>query len=239
VKRFVSVVVVDGLFCCVALATARTAVAESPKPLVVLSLSSYNALVGESAPVGKVADVKGMPTWLAATLKLYGEGRDLDSLDPTRPWGAVVQREGELSAYAFAPVKDAEQLAWDLDEFIESPSDVGEGVYEIVAREGGKKLYTTESAGWVFVSDKAETLHNLPDDPAKLLGGLNKQYDVALQFELHNVPAENGKKMLARLDEHMGEAARRITSDQTVEMLGKILFELDQVTLGWTRHGSK
>ena len=238
-KRFVSVVVMAGLFCCAAMATARTAVAESPKPLVVLSLSSYDDLAGESAPVGNVADVEGMPTWLAATLKLYGEGRDLDSLDPTRPWGAVVQRDGRLSAYAFVPVKDAEQLAWDLDEFIENPSDIGDGVYEVVVREGGKQLYAAESAGWVFVSDKAETLRNLQDDPSKLLGGLNKQYDVALRFELHNVPAERGRKMLARLDEHMGEAARRITSDEAVEMLGKILFELDEVTLGWTRHTGK
>jgi hypothetical protein len=239
VKRYVSVVTSAGLLCLATLATARTAVAESPKPLVVLSLSSYNDLVGEPAPVGEVASVSGMPTWLAATLKLFGEGRDLDSLDPTRPWGVVVQRDGELSAYAFAPVKDAEQLAWDLDEFIESPSDVGDGVYEIVAREGGKKLYAAESAGWVFVSDKAETLRTLPDDPAKLLAGLNKRYDIALRFELHNVPAERGKKMLEQLDQQMGAVARRITSDETVEMLGKILFELDEVTLGWTPHSSK
>jgi hypothetical protein len=45
--------------------------------------------------------------------------------------------------------------------------------------------------------------------------------------------------MLERLDKHMGEAARRITSAETVEMLGKILFELDEVTLGWTPYSNR
>jgi hypothetical protein len=230
------VIVGVGLFCVAALATARTAVAQSPKPLVVLSMSSYNDMAGEAAPIGKLADEAKLPTWLGATLKLFGEGGQLDSLDPSRPWGAVVQRGNGMSAYAFIPVNDAEELAWDLDEFIESPTDVGGGVYEVNAREGDGRIYVAENSGWVFVSDKSETLSSLPANPSKLLKGLNKDYDVALQFQLQNIPAERGKKMLARLDETMGDAVRRMTSDKTVEMLGKVLFELDQVTLGWTPH---
>ncbi|MFV2066715.1 MAG: hypothetical protein ACC645_07005 [Pirellulales bacterium] len=216
----------------------RTAQAEEPKTLVVLSLSSHDEVTGDIASVAKIADSPDSPGWLVATLKLFSEGADLNNLDSSRPSGAVVRLDQELSAYAFIPVRDAEQLSWELSEFIDVVGNDGE-VYEIVGKETGKRLYAKESGGWLFVSDNAETLRTVPENPATLLGGLNKQYDVALRFELHNVPAEHGKKLLAKLDQKLGPVVRDVATDKTVDNIGEALYALDQVTLGWSRHVAK
>ena len=174
-----------------------------------------------------------MPTWLASTFKLYAEGRGVNGLDGTRPWGAVIFGGEKLRAYAFVPVTDAESLSWELDEYIDSVTDIGGGIQKVVGTEEGAELYAMEQGGWLFVSDCEWCLENVVYDPTKLLDGMNKDYDVAVRLVLKNVPADEGHKILAKLDKVMGPTLRKMTSDETVEILGEAAFALDEVTLGW------
>ena len=210
--------------------------ADSPKPLVVLSLSSYNDVVGEIESIGAIAEAPEMPTWLSSTLKLFAQGQDAYSLDKTRPWGAVVQRGNGLSGYAFVPVHDAEGLSWDLEQYIQSTTDVGGDVYKVVGTQDNQQLFAKEHAGWLFVSDSPQTLAKLPEDPTQLLGGLPKQYDAAIRLQLQNVPAEHGKKLLAFLDKRVGQDLRDATSQKSTNLLGRMAYAMDQLTLGWTPH---
>jgi hypothetical protein len=174
-----------------------------------------------------------MPTWMSSMFRLYAEGRDVYALDKSRPWGAVVNGGDKLTAYGFLPARDAESLSWELDEFIDSVSDVGSGIHKVVGTEAGKTLYAKEQNGWLFVADCETCLENVPADPTALLDGMDKEYDVAVRLLLKNVPADDGDKILAELDKTIGPTLRKMTSDKTVEILGKAAFALDEVTLGW------
>ncbi len=212
------------------------AAAASPKPLVVLSLSSHNDVADSIAPLGEVAETPDLPTSLSSLLKLYAEGEGLAGLDPARPWGAVVQLGSGLSSYAFVPVTDAERLSWELYSYIRSTEPVGDEIYEVVGTEPGKKLYVKPTADWLFVSDRPDVLKTVPTDPGELLGGLNKQYDIALRFELNNVPSEHGEKLLQMLDRQLGPVLRKVASEEALEVIGHAAFALQHVTLGWQQH---
>jgi hypothetical protein len=218
------------------LAVVAPALAESPKPLAVLSLASYDDARFNVESVGFVAESPEMPTSLSSLIRLYAQGRELTSLDASKPWGAVIQlADGKLSAYGFAPVTDPESLAWDLDEYIDSTTEVGDGVYKVVGTEPGKQLYAKVVDGWIFAADCPEALDSVPADPATLLEGANKKYDVAVRLVLKNVPADAGKEILAKLDETVGPTLRAMSCGKTVEILGKMAWHLDEVTLGWSK----
>ena len=214
---------------------ASPAWADSPKTLVKLALSSYNKVQMDTEHVGFVQESPEMPVWLSSLFRLYAEGRDVQGIDHARPWGAVIQRGDGVSAYGFVPVVDAETLAYELAEFIDSRVEVSPGIYKVQGREPGEELYAKESQGWLFVSHCPDTLDSLPWDPAGELAGMNSQYDVAVRLQLNNVPAEAGQQILAELDKTMGPTLRRVSSDQTVNILGKMAMNLDEVTFGWSK----
>jgi len=228
-----------GVVCLLFAVAGPAGAADGPKPLVVLSLSGYDSVLCDPGELGGVAKASELPTWLSSMLKLFAEGRDASGIDPARPWGAVVQLADGLSAFGFIPVTDAEELSWELSSHIESRTEVGADVYKVVGTEPGKQLYAKDGGRWLFVSDCPETLATVPYDPTRLLHGLDKQYDVALRFELKNVPAEEGEKILAMLDRTIGQELRQRTSDETVEIIGRAANVLDQATLGWSEHASK
>jgi hypothetical protein len=221
-------------------AFATQAVAADAKPLVVLSMSSYDALVANPDCVKDIGQAPGAPTWFASMFRLFSQGKPLDGLDKTRPWGAVLQiQDDKLSAYGFVPVTDAQQLAAELGQYIASTSDWGNGIYRVEGTEGNKVLYAkVTETGWILVSDSVNALSDAPDDPAKVLQGLNKQYDFALRLDISNIPAEHGGKVLEKLkreaDEKYGASSH--IPQETLNVILGALEHLDQVTFGWVRH---
>ncbi len=220
----------------VCLALTSSALAGPPKPLVVLSLASYDQAKADPASVGFVGKSPDMPTWLSGLFKLYSEGKPLSGLDTGRPWGAVIQIDDGLSAYAFVPVTDAETLLSELYQHVAKASDVGGGLYHVVGTDSTKELYAKVEGDWLYVSHSTKCLANVPSQPQTLLDGLDQKYDVALRLTTSNIPADHGQKILAQLDKMIGPALRQVSSEATVKMLGQAANSLDDVTLGWSRH---
>ena len=221
-------------------AFAGQAAAADAKPLVVLSMSSYDALVADPDCVKDIGQAPARRRGSRACSSCSPQGKDLAGLDKTRPWGAVLQlQDGKLSAYGFVPVTDAEQLAAELGQYIASTSDWGNGIYRVEGTEGNKVLYAkvTEN-GWILISDSFNALSDTPDDPAKVLQGLNKQYDFALRLDISNIPAEHGSKVLDTLKREADEkyAASSHVPQKTLDVIVGALEHLDQVTFGWVRH---
>jgi hypothetical protein len=219
---------------------AGQAAAADAKPLVVLSMSSYDSLGADPDCVKDFGEAPGAPTWFASMFKLFSQGKVLESLDKSRPWGAVLQlQDDKLSAYGFVPVKDAEQLAAELGQYIASTSDWGNGVYRVEGTEGNKFLYAkVTDSGWILVSDNASALADAPSDPAALLQGLNKQYDFALRLDISNIPSEHGGKILDKIKREADEkyAVSSHVPAETLKVIVGALENLDQVTFGWGRH---
>ncbi len=230
-KMFVSMVVA----LCLLFTTAGQVLA-AEKPLVVLSLTSHDDVLCNVGEIGAVAEAREMPTWLGSMMKLFAEGEGANGLDATRPWGAVIQLDDDLSAFGFVPITDAESLSWELYSFIKESIELGNDTYEIVGVEPGQKLYAKDCGDWLFVSDCQQTLGSVPADPTKLLGKLNQQYDVAVRFELKNVPATEGEKIIGLLDQKLGSILRNHFSEATMNILGNALNVLDQTTFGWSSH---
>lgn len=217
------------------LGAAAPALADGPKPQAILSLASHDKVKMAADEIAFVKDTPGLPTWFSSFVELYAQGRDVAGLAKDRPWGVVVQETEKLSGYAFVPVADLQALRDELSSYIGSVSDEGNGVYKVVGTEEGKQLYAREANGWLFVSDRAEVLATVCTDPATLVEGLDRTYDVAVRLVLRNVPEAQGKALLRELDRALGATLRKATSEKAVEALGQAAFELDEVTLGWSK----
>ena len=142
--------------------------AREHKPLVVLSLSSHDAAKSATESINCVKDMQKLPTWLSSLLALYAQGQEVSGLDKSRPWGAVVQYGEKVAAYGFLPITSIDALASELSGYISSTTDLGDGTYHVLGTEAGKELYAKQSGDWLFVSDSAENLADVPADPTKL-----------------------------------------------------------------------
>ncbi len=206
------------------------------KPIAVLSLTSHQALEGDTDGIGEMAKVSDLPTWLASMLKLFAEGQDASGLDASRPWGVVLQLDDGLSAYGFVPIRDAEYLLWDLEEYIDETEEVGTDTYRVTGTEPGKQLYARVKGSWVYVADSREDLDDVAADPAALLSGLDKKYDVALCLETKNIPEKEGRALINLLGDKFGSVIRRHASEDALNFLGEALYASEQVTMGWKKH---
>ena len=230
-KNLVSCVVVVALL---AGFLAPTVLAD--KPIAVLSMTSHDNLQGDTEGMGELAKISDVPTWLASTLKLYDEGKGLSGIDAKRPWGIVLQLGDGLSAYAFIPVRDAEYLLWDIEEFIDETEEVGWETYRVTGTEPGKQLYAKVTGSWVYVADSREDLSDVAADPVALLGGLDKRYDSALCVETKNIPEQAGREIIDLLGDKLGGVIREHASEDALNFLGEALYASEQVIMGWKQH---
>ena len=222
-------------------AAAVPVMADDAKPLVVMALADHDGLVAEASSLSNVAKASEMPVWLQTMFRLYIEGDQLYSLDSARPWGAVLQIDDydDLSGYCFFPVSDPEGLLNELSEFIEDPTDIGNGIFRIDSSKDDKHLFAkvTED-GWIIASDNADTLADAPSDPGKLIKGLNKKYDFALQLNISNIPSYHGQVALERVKSELNDqfSVEALVPADTLNAIYEAAEHLDQITLGWSRH---
>ena len=210
------------------------------KPLVVLSLADYKGLNVETSVLKNVSEAPQIPACLESMLRLYIEGGNLTSLDATRPWGAVLQIDGEdLSDYAFVPVTDAEGLLDELSSHIDKPTDVGNGIFRIDSATDDKYVFAkVTDKGWIIVGENPDVLADAPADPGKLIKGLNKNYDFALRVNIANIPSYQGQFALDILRTQLNDqfSVETLVPEKTLDAIFEAAANLDQVTLGWSRH---
>ena len=222
------------------LSPLNSAQAADAKPLAVLSFAGYNGLNAATSALRDVAETPNLPTWLEGMLQLYIEGQSLSSLDAARPWGAVLQCDGDnLSAYAFVPVANAENLWFDISDYIEEPKDMGNGVFRVESSSDDKFIFVrVTDKGWILAGDNPDILAAASDDPGKLINGMNKIYDFALQVNVSNVPKQQGQFALDMLRTQLQDQFNVDTfvPESTLDTIFATVANLDQITLGWSKH---
>ena len=234
--------------------------ADSPeplKPLALISFSGYNELFADVGFVGKISGKPELAEGIEGLVVLATQGRGLEGLDKDRPWGAVIQidqrkvDEGEtnlerlLSGFVFLPVTDLKALLGVFEEVLGKPEDAGHGLLKI-GKDKQKPLFVKHVGGWVFLAPKSEFLADTPKDPLELLGELNEQYDLAVRFNVANVPASLRQLGVAKLkadveadsERKPGEneeehAIRVIVGKRTAAGSARAIDELEQITVGW------
>ena len=137
--------------------------AKPPKPVAVISFARYEALMDDVKFLGKLADTPEMAVMV----------------DP---------KGDDFTGYGFLPVSDLKKLIKAIEPLVKSVEKLDGGVFKLTS-EDGQVAYVQEKGGWAFVADDPKMFADVPADPLKILGGLEKQYDLAVRFHPGNLPA--------------------------------------------------
>ncbi|OHB71036.1 MAG: hypothetical protein A2V70_15130 [Planctomycetes bacterium RBG_13_63_9] len=219
------------------------------KPVAVVSLFGYDEMAADVRFLGELTGEVDLLGRSEAILNFLTQGKGLAGLDKTRPSGAAVYADGDRpTGYVFLPITDLDALHDLLKPFLAGVTDVGDRVYKVEGKGPGQTIFVKEGeGGWLFASDKLEALGDLPEDPRKLLAGLDQQYDVAVRLNVSNVPEAHRQKLIARLEEDTqkqlqrrpGEGdeeytVRKIVTEHLLRAILSGVHELEQITLGWS-----
>ncbi|MBN1908363.1 MAG: hypothetical protein JW818_01365 [Pirellulales bacterium] len=220
------------------------------KPAVVVCAGSYNQWYGNVEAMGRLTGNPDLAKGLEAMLKLATGNRALDGLDKTRPLGALViptpdnPKGGTLCLYV--PVTNLKELlSTGLEPFRLVTEEQDEGIYRVRPRGRRSPVFVTQRNGWALVVEKREQLEAVPADPTPWLDKLTKQYDLAVQIHVANLPPKVHEFIAARLEraeERMppiqGEnAVQREQRRRVIGAIAKAILtaarDLDQFTVGW------
>jgi hypothetical protein len=214
------------------------------KPILVVSLAGYQRIMDDLAFVGKLSDSPDLAKNLEGMITFFTQGQGLAGLDKTKPWGLAASTDGlSFQLLGFIPVTDLKKLLDALSGFL-GDADQENGVYKLQAGLP-IPLYLKEHKGFAYISQDSASFSSLPDDPVSLLGGLDKQYDVAIRLNVQNIPevfrqlAIDQIKMGVEgsLEQSEGESDKQYeerskSTQEQMDTLVTTLNELDEVTLG-------
>ena len=215
---------------------ARAVSQETAPPAVVISLASADKLMADT---GYLTKAVGMPEF--GGLVTLMAGQYLEGIDARQPAGAYVTLAGKPTVVAFVPVSDFDVVSAKLEEAVGELEDAGDGVKKLALQ---RDIFLKPQGKWVFVSDAAANLANLPEDPTSMLGDLSKQYNLAVRFNVQSVPMEMREKVISEMKEGFEQTLERETDAEkrdvqeqfgrpSLEEIVRLINEADQVTLGW------
>ena len=216
------------------------------KPVVVVSHASYDKMLDNVAMLGRATGNPELAKELIVILKLVAIQQGLTGPDKERPWGAVVQADGdELTGCAFVPSADLAKLAALVEPFVGKAEQLGGGVYKIRCR--AKPVYVKQKDGWALFAYSPEALDSLPADPVALLDGLNAQYDAAVRVYAANIPPTHREKFIEclrkRVDRYAAQgrhepdrfyALRKQVGEKVLQSVNAAVNDAETVTVGWT-----
>lgn len=218
-------------------APLQSAWAQANKPAVLISLANLDKLLGDIGYLTRAAgtpELGGMVTLMA--------GQYIEGLNSLEPAGIYVTVNGPRpSGIAFLAVADFEAVVQKIEESVGELEDVGGGVKKLALQ---RDIFLVESNGWVFVSDSAGNLTDLPEDPDKTLGDLPDRYDIAFQINVQEIPDELRKMAINEMREGFESGLRNsLDGDQPelqekvgrrgIENLVQFIEGADQLTVGW------
>jgi len=223
-------------FCAVVLLVPAAGIRaqDRSKAALVVAINNLNEVFNDVSAVAQwagAADQIGFPLMLVRPA--------VSKVDQTKPLGGFVSLDqGEPKLLVFLPVEDLKGLFAQQKELIGSPKELGGGKYEFRANE--QSIYVKEGKGWAYLSNDSGSLANTPDNPAETLAALTRQYDVAVQLNVQNIPAElrnvartQIKSLLAIAPLGAGDAALQEQMRANVEkQLDTMFDDVDSVTVG-------
>jgi hypothetical protein len=214
------------------------------KPVAIISIASYERLLADLAFLGDLTGTPDLDKAIDGALELFTQGQGLVGLDKTRPLGVILETDGtQLQPMLVLPVTNLKQLLESLAALLGEPIDAGGGVLELSIFD--QKIVVKEHKGYAFFAASPEAVANLPADPAKIFGGLDKSYDLGARLHLQNLPQElrtilvdqlsaGVEAGLARQENETEEAfaeRRKLVTDQ-IALVTKSINEIDQLTIG-------
>ncbi len=216
------------------------------KPLAVIALSGYDALIEDINFAGSLAGQPQLGAMIEPMIMGYVQG-----LDKTKPIGVIVQSDGaEFNGAACLPVTDLQKLLQPLQLFGFTTEDVGNGITRVETPQ--QPVFLKEKNGWAFVSPMQQMLESIPDDPSELLSEITGDYDLGAKVDIQNIPQPYRESAVDALEQGMQaglrkledetdeqyEARKEVTAMQ-IEQLKQLINDIDQLTIGLSLDGSE
>jgi hypothetical protein len=222
---------------------AQELTGQEPKPIVTVAFSGYGDLISDLNFVGNLAGNPQLGAALDMMAMMGTGGHEFKSLDRSKPWGALVFADGpEIRVLGFVPMANLEELKTILEAYA-AEVEQADGV--LTASINDQDVSLKSEGGWVFLSNQADVLGNLPKDPASALRGLEKSYNLAVRLDVQNLPQMLREMLMdglqlglqAGMEQRSGEsdeayALRAKMARQSVEEFRKAINELDAIQLG-------
>jgi len=216
------------------------------KPILVVSISGFQELKDDITYLAKATDNGDKTAPFDAVVDGFTTG-----LDKQKSIGAIVTMDGDQpSVVGFIPVKNLNQLLGSLAAVIGPTKDAGNGLKSV----GGGTAFIKEQDGYAFLAQKASQLQNLPD-PVKALGTLPKQYDIAIEANIQNIPKEYRTMGLGFMKQGLEAQLNTKQDNETdaqfefrkqmaatqIKQIERFMDEGDRITFGWSvdRTGKK
>lgn len=152
-----------------------------------IAFSGTGELVEDLNFVGRLSGNPQLGDALEMSLKLLTGGRELTTLDRSKPWGAVLLADGQqFIAQGFLPLGDIDELRLILEAQGVGVEQGNEG--RLIATIQGQRLHLKAQNGWVYAGSVPEALDRLPVDPIAALEGLHDSYNLAVRVHVQNIP---------------------------------------------------
>ncbi len=222
------------------------AAAGEMKTVAVVGATSYSNLIGDINFIGSLADRPEMGQMLQGTIALFTQGKGLEGVDQTKPWGVILQTNGQ----DFLPVGCI--AVSDIDKVLNivrgfgAKIDDGEDGAKQIALPNGKTIHLKESNGWAYIGQSEDAIANLPADPEAELNKIVADYDLGARIAVQNVPEQYRqlavKAMKSGMEDGLkqkdGEsdadfAQRRKMAEAQIQQLETMVNEIDEVVTGW------
>ncbi|QEG40710.1 hypothetical protein [Roseimaritima ulvae] len=175
------------------------------QPVAVVSLSGVAAL-GDAAIF--LSDAAGQPAaggMFATMARGFTTG-----IDPQRPMGLVVNmKDGAPAPLLFVPSDDISKFLQRMEGQLGPAEKLEDDPDTLVIAAGASLLYIKQSGKWAFAAQNRELLKDLPADPLKLLGGLDKTYDVAVRVNVQQVPVDQRNMLIGALKQGFQQGMAR------------------------------
>lgn len=225
--------------------TAQVPASET-KTLAVIAVNSYDELVADIGFAGSLADRPETGQMVDGMIALFTQGKGLAGVDKSKPWGIVVQTDGEqVLPIGCLPVTNLDEVLSLTQPFGTRVEENSEGI-KVISMPNQQTLYAKTKGGWAFLSLSAESLASAPSNPSVLLSKLIEDYDVAARISMPNLPEKYKKQAIDALQAGLKQGleqqpnedeaqfqARKQLAEAQMEQIVQMIEEIDEVTVGW------
>ena len=167
--------------------------AETFKPVVVVSVSSYEKLVQD---IRFFLDPRIVALGAEVFKQSLGVPLDPSTLSPIgwdarRPLILVVETDGQTyPMYGFLPTTELNRLLASSVAAGKLKPPAG-GVFQVSAAD--QTWFVTQKAHWAVFANSRGGLNAAPSEPTRTLAALNASHDLAIRVYLRNLPSEARK----------------------------------------------
>lgn len=220
------------VFASVCLAVSMLAASPaSAQTLAVVSVEPTDEIVSDVRYLMRATGTEAFSQMVLPPLQAFFQG-----IDGKQRIGVVLSLDEskELQTLGFVPVTDLDTVLQQLSGQLGEPQALGDGVLEL---QGPQPLFVKEQNGWAFLAQSVDGLQKLPQNPAQLLEGIDKEYLLGVRLNISNLPPAYREMLSTQLREFLtqqmsGQENVETTIETQMKEVDQLLEEADTMTLG-------